>query len=98
MPPAPSPNGSPAHTRRIVASCRSNRRPRVRMSASPAMKSSARPPTPKPSVRRPPESASTLAACLASIAPLRNGASRTLVISRTREVTAEAAANVVSGS
>ena len=83
MPPASSLNGSPAQTRFMVANCSSNFRPRVVMSVWPATKSSGRPPMPSPRLSLPPEMASTLAACLASIAPLRSGASNMDVISLT---------------
>lgn len=52
-----------------------------------------------PRVSRPPESRSTVAACLASSAVLaRSGEIRMLVARPIRSVTAAAAASVVSGS
>jgi len=64
-----------------------------------AAKSSSRPPTPRPSTRRPPEMRSSDAACLAnSAAFVCSGASRIDVVSRIRLVTAAAAASAISSS
>ena len=64
-----------------------------------AAKSSSRPPMPRPSTRRPPESRSIDAACLANSAVfVCSGASSTEVVSRIRLVTAAAAASATSSS
>ena len=49
-------------------------------------------------MRRPPDSASTVAADFANSAPLRSGAIAIAVISRIRRVTALAAASMANGS
>ena len=84
--------------RRIAAICSSNRLPRAFIWASAATKSSGREPTPSPSTNRPPEIESMLATCFAMIAALRSGAMSTVGISRTRLVTAAAAAIAISTS
>ena len=96
--PTPSPTGSPAQMRFISASCSSNRLPLPFSSPGAARKSSDRLPMPSPRVKRPPDSASRLAACFASTPVVRRGASSTMVMRRTRTVTAAAAASVTSGS
>src|SRR5438105_400911 len=53
---------------------------------------------PTPSVRRPPESASSVAACFTSSAVARSGAIKTRLANRTRRVTAAAAASTVRQS
>ena len=94
-----NPNDSPSQTRRISPSIASNSRPRRWKSVPAASASSWRPPTATPSTSRPPEKWSSVAACLASTAPLwRSGASRIAVVSRTRSVTAATAASAISGS
>ena len=94
----PSASGSPAKARRSSASCSSNRRPRVPKSRPVSAKSSARPPAATPRVSRPPVSSCTVAACLASSAVLRVGATRMFDMSPMRSVTAPAAARTVSSS
>ena len=63
-----------------------------------AAKSSARPPAARPSVNRPPDSWSSVAASLASNTKLRVGATRMSVSNPMREVAAAAAANTVISS
>jgi hypothetical protein len=93
------PIASPSQVALNAASIASNSCPRLWKSAPTAAKSSSRPPTATPSTRRPPDSALTDAACLASSAPSRRvGASRTVVASLIRSVTAPAAASAISGS
>ena len=57
-----------------------------------------RAPTASPSVRRPPDSPCTDAACFASMAVERSGPIAIIVASRTREVTAAAPASAANGS
>ena len=96
---AAGPIASPSQISSHCSSMRSNALPRAPNSAPAASKSSSRPPTATPSTSRPPDSASTEAACLASIAPLtRSGAIRIVVASLIRSVTAAAAASAISGS
>jgi hypothetical protein len=55
-------------------------------------------PAPSPSVSRPPETRSTVAACFATTKGLRIGSTITDVPRRTREVFAATKASVTSGS
>ncbi len=75
------------------------RSPRSDISTPDAFMSSPRPPTPMPSVSRPPEISFTVSACLAvCTAFLRSGPSITEVSSPISLVTAAAAASAASGS
>jgi hypothetical protein len=82
----------------IVARCLSRRLPRPLNGQGAALKSSGLAPMAMPSVRRPPERASSVAACFASTPIYRSGARRMVVISPTLLVIAAVAARVIRGS
>ena len=74
-------------------------RPRRLKSTPLASKLSRRPPGARPRVRRPPDSESIVAACLANSAVFdRSGAMRMSVTSSIRSVTAAAAARAINDS
>src|SRR5215218_4132778 len=87
--------GWPDQTRLMSSSCSSNLLARSWKEAGAARKSSSRAPTPILRVRRPPDNASSVAACFASTPPLRSGAIKIVDITRMRSVTAAAAASVI---
>ena len=89
---------SSAHSVRIAATYSAVRRPRPANGTPSAANSSADQPIPTPSVSRPPDSTSSVAACLAVTTGLCSGSSSTPVASPILVVTAAAKLRPSSGS